>query len=411
MKELEPPITASPSRYWIDTCSDEYGGQMRTSLNPTGVIYPSDPVFSTKGMPSVYANLTSLRIPMTQTGTASDASRLLGLLDALLSSLPVLDTLHMLIGNLGAIYNADVNFPDTWMRRMLLSRHDRPTYWSNRVRTLVLDQVEGSPVRTFSTQLLVVILARMSSLRVLEVRLPALGALRVLSMSRDVAASYANVIPDWPLERLVMGVMPSGVMCALLRGARTSSLRTLDLYAAKNDPDVIASVLQLTQLETIIFREDLQLEALKGWLPVIIMPTVERLRICREQFILMAFFLPWAVRCDQSLFVPSNVVHLELECKNIMGSVDGETHRAIIEEWVDLFASVLDDQSSRRDRTMRLRSITLFVRYNEHTGRSRAENVDFGPLMNACAARRIRLNCVNFDTGIAMGIQRCARSV
>ena len=394
----------------MDICSDECGGQMRTSLHPKYVIYPSDPVFSTKGMLSVYANLTNLRIPMTQTGTAADASRLLGLLDTLLSSLPVLDTLQIIIGGNpdSNFMNADIHFPDNWMRRMLLSEHDRPAHWSNRVRTLVLDQAEGPLVKTFSSQLLVIILARMSSLRVLEIRLSALGAVRALGMSRDVVVSHASAIPDWPLERLVTGEILSWVMCALLSGARTSSLRTLDLYAAKDDTDVITSALQLAHLETIIFRKHLKQEALKQWLPVITMPTVERLRIRREQFILMAFLRPWTTGSDQVLFIPSNVVHLELECHHVLGSADGEIFRSTIEGWIDQFASVLDEHARRRDRT-RLRSVTLLAQYNADTRRSRAENVEFGPLMDACAARRIRVDCVNIDTGITMGIQRCAR--
>jgi len=382
---------------------------MRTSLNPNYIIYPSDPVFSTKGMLLIYANLTNLRIPITQTGTALDASRLLGLLDTLLSSLPVLDTLQMIIGgNLSSGYNTNIQFPDKWMCKMLLSEHDRPAYWSNRVRTLVLDRGKGPRVKTISTQLFVVILARMFSLRVLEVRLPVLAAVRVLGVSPGAVASYVSAIPDWPLERLATGAIPSGVMCALLSGARTSSLRVLDHYEAKDDTDVITSALQLNRLQTIIFRKDLQQAALKGWLPVIIMPTIKRLRIRREQFNLMAYLLPRPMRCEQSPFIPPNVVHLELECSQILGDADGEIYRSTIEGWIDQFASVLDEHARRRGR-VRLRSVTLLVRYNEYTRRSPAENVDFGSLMDACAARRIRVDCVNIDTGITMGIQRCAR--
>ena len=381
---------------------------MRTSLHPTRVIYPSDPVFSTKGIFSVYANLTNLRIPITQTGTTSDASRLLGLLDTLLSRLPVLDTLHVLIG--GNPDDKYTDFPDTWMGRMLLSGPDRPAYWSNRVRTLVLKQVEGPLVKTFSAQLLVVILARMSALRVLEIRIPAHGTIPELGMSRDVAKLCAKVIPDWPLERLATSAIPSGMLCALLSGARTRSLRSLDLDSARDHTDVITCARQLTRLQALIFRKDLQRSAMKGWLTVITMPTVERLRIRREQFNLMPFVLPGTAQLDSEppLFIPSNIVHLELECKQILGSVDAYMYRSDIERWIVELARALEDHHGAHTR---LRSVTLLVRPNHYTQRSPAEDIDFGPLMDVCAARRIRVDCVNIGTGIAMGIQRCTRTV
>ena len=137
----------------------------------------------------------------------------------------------------------------------LSSGSDQLSHWKNRVHTLRFKANQA--LGFFPVQLLIAILARMSSLRVREIGVAIGGPLPVIDGYADISRVVASIIPNWPLERLVIISMRSEVICALLGGAHTKSLRTFELRSQLEPADqpfngftdVVSSLHSLASLE------------------------------------------------------------------------------------------------------------------------------------------------------------------
>jgi len=136
---------------------------MRGDFGSTQSIRFNDTLLSKEGTLSTYSYLTMICTRLGQTGTVSDANRTLLMVDDLLHGLPMLNVFDLVVRTITfQLLTRQVS--DMWLRDTLSSESDRPSHWDNRVRT-----PRFRANHTLSVQILIAILARISSFRVLDI--------------------------------------------------------------------------------------------------------------------------------------------------------------------------------------------------------------------------------------------------
>jgi len=250
----------------------------------------------------------------------------------------------------------------------------------------------------------------MPLLRFLEIGVAIGGPLPVIDSYTDVSRAMAGIIPNWPLERLAVGSMRSEMICTLLGGARTKSVHNLELCSqlepvgqpANGFTNIVSSLHSLVSLKKVVFLSD-ELRKVdpsaKAWSPVIRWANIKHLCVSRKLFDVFRL-PPGGVGVLRSCGFPPNLIDLELHCGHHRTTPHWDNDRSPLKKWFIKFAKALERQESLGNHN-HIRIVTLLF-----GPARREENFDFGDLMDVCRPLRIRLNCVDLDTGVAYMIRR-----